>query len=285
MYQQAENKWLFTSSQLKTERQNLAAKYPAVTLDEQMHFIHFFASKIPDYCSVLQLSLQIKLTALALFHRIYTQKTIFEIETKHAVIISLFLAAKIETPTSNTDLAVFLSKIPKSPTITEFIILESQIANVLCYDFQITHPLIPLYGFFIDLKPTLEDAQSFYTLHYLPCVGLVTECYVQARNMEYTASQLAFCLLYSSAPEIMEGYIRSKLAIQDGVVSIGQIEYLLELAVSFEKVKYIKTPDKSVLSGIAAKIKNVVVIKIEEPPRMTDFPHENQPKEFNDPFN
>lgn len=176
------------------------------TTEESLCIVEYYASKINDTGTVLNLPSHLKATAAMYLKRFYLSHSPLHYHPKQIMITSLFLATK--TCEHHVSLDDFVKRIPK---LTREGIIEHEflLSSTICFDFMVWSAYRPLYGFILDMEVVLKDVSAVTKAHDAAKES-ISACIWTDLSFLYSPSHIALSALHSVAPTLLAEYLKVK---------------------------------------------------------------------------
>ncbi|AMD20476.1 HDL268Cp [Eremothecium sinecaudum] len=179
-----------------------------LTVEEELKLVSFYARKVKQFSSSLNLPTEVTATAISFFRKFFLSNSVMEIHPKNILLTAIFLACKSENYFIGIDSFSQKTKSKKEAILEyEFNLLESLHFALLNH-----HPYRALHGFFLDIQSILTGKVDLEYLGqiYTNCKKRITEALLTDVVFLYSPPQITLAVLLIEDLALVEKYLEMK---------------------------------------------------------------------------
>lgn len=196
---------------IATEKNLPESSVEVLSFEDEQQLVQYYSAKLLMLGDVLQLSTQVKATALSYFRKFYIVHSTMEYHPKDIFLTCIFLAAKVENSLISIDrLSSMLKKTQAAILDCEFLVLQS-----LSFTLFVHNGYRPMRGFLLDLQavvPTIEHS-TIESLHNSTKDAIVKSFFSDVQ-FHYSPPQIALAALMMANEELTMQYLQSKFGTE-----------------------------------------------------------------------
>ncbi|AET40972.1 TFIIH complex kinase subunit CCL1 Ecym_7122 [Eremothecium cymbalariae DBVPG len=176
--------------------------------DEEFKLVNFYARKVQQCASSLNLPTEVTATAISFFRKFFLTNSVMDIHPKNILLTTIFLACKSENYFIGIESFAQKTKSKEDAILKyEFKVLESLKFTLLNH-----HPFKALHGFFLDIQSILNGKVDLEYMGqvYTNSKKKITDALLTDAVYQYTPPQITLAVLLAEDQTLIDRYLELK---------------------------------------------------------------------------